>query len=962
MSAFAHVCIFGEREGRSPHPLIDLAWYRRHYGLATDHPLLHYLSEGWRQGLQTHPAFWARWFADRHRIASEPLLDYLTRRDGFRRDPNPVFDTALYRSEADVPDDVNPLVHYLRVGSARGDRFCHVFDADYFAEQCRRAGYRPDAADDLTRFLVAPVEVDPHPLFDRRFYRRQIGDGFAGNELGHFLDRKDPDLDPHCLFSTRFYYDARGDVVQAGYNALVHYLRFGWKEEVDTHPLFSARDYLSLNGDVAEAQANPLVHYVLYGAREGRPFRREGEILRFAKRARPVAIRSVPVAGPSAPRRALRKGVFVHAYYPDTFEEFIPFLNRIPQPCHVYISTDTAAKFYHIDKVCIDRLTCPYSIRICDNRGRDIAPMLVGYRDELEQVELALHIHTKRSVHYTGGFDQWRHYLVGSNLHPEKLDAILALFDDPSVGAVAPDDFPPVSALVQWGGNLSAVRGLVAMMTGFAQGVSSDTLLEMPTGSMFWFRTRALKPLLDLRLETLCFDPEAGQIDGTLAHAIERAFFYVIEVSGHRWLRFDTESSPGQLRVTEYPPLLPAESRTDPISRAMPEMLPFSVVPSRDPRPRLNLLIPTAERMFGYAGISEALRIFAGLRRVLGEGFDFRVIATDIAFSDQMVPEPGGTIADLHDESPAGLVYADGTNRRFQNLAVRASDVFVATAWWTAAHARELHRRQAALFDQPKTRFVYLIQDYECGFYAWSTRYALAESTYRDPDDFIAIFNTPILADYFRNAGYGIAGLVYEPPLNEEIARFIDRSAAKKKIALVYMRPSAQRNCLEFAHAVIALAKRSDPDFWRDWEFVAVGEALDKAGEMALHGLTSRGRLTLPEYGDLLSRASIGLSLMVSPHPSYPPLEMAAAGMLVLTNAYANKDLSALHGNIRSFASFDPRQVADRLRAMAADALADGPRWDASRIGWFFDGRTNLDAVVTRAGAEIAAQVPRAGT
>jgi hypothetical protein len=33
-------------------------------------------------------------------------------------------------------------------------------------------------------------------------------------------------------FSTRFYYDARADVVQAGSNALVHYLRFGWKEGV----------------------------------------------------------------------------------------------------------------------------------------------------------------------------------------------------------------------------------------------------------------------------------------------------------------------------------------------------------------------------------------------------------------------------------------------------------------------------------------------------------------------------------------------------------------------------------------------------------------------------------------------------------------------------------------------------------------------------------------------------------
>jgi hypothetical protein len=39
---------------------------------------------------------------------------------------------------------------------------------------------------------------------------------------------------------------------------------------------------------------------------------------------------------------------------------------------------------------------------------------------------------------------------------------------------------------------------------------------------------------------------------------------------------------------------------------------------------------------------------------------------------------------------------------------------------------------------------------------------------------------------------------------------------------------------------------------------------------------------------------------MVSPHPSYPPLEMAHFGMLVLTNRFAAKDLSRWHSNIRS--------------------------------------------------------------
>lgn len=37
-----------------------------------------------------------------------------------------------------------------------------------------------------------------------------------------------------------------------------------------------------------------------------------------------------------------------------------------------------------------------------------------------------------------------------------------------------------------------------------------------------------------------------------------------------------------------------------------------------------------------------------------------------------------------------------------------------------------------------------------------------------------------------------------------------------------------------------------------------------------------------------------GISLMSSPHPSYPPLEMSVFGIKVITNNYSNKDLSSL--------------------------------------------------------------------
>lgn len=39
---------------------------------------------------------------------------------------------------------------------------------------------------------------------------------------------------------------------------------------------------------------------------------------------------------------------------------------------------------------------------------------------------------------------------------------------------------------------------------------------------MFWGRSAAIRPLLYLRLGPEHFPPEAGPVDGTLAHAVER--------------------------------------------------------------------------------------------------------------------------------------------------------------------------------------------------------------------------------------------------------------------------------------------------------------------------------------------------------------------------------------------------------------------------------------------------------
>ena len=66
------------------------------------------------------------------------------------------------------------------------------------------------------------------------------------------------------------------------------------------------------------------------------------------------------------------------------------------------------------------------------------------------------------------------------------------------------------------------------------QDLIENYAFQFPAGSMFWFRVAALEGLDDLILGEDAFEPECGQIDGTLAHAIERFVALFAEQRGYR--------------------------------------------------------------------------------------------------------------------------------------------------------------------------------------------------------------------------------------------------------------------------------------------------------------------------------------------------------------------------------------------------------------------------------------------
>ena len=98
------------------------------------------------------------------------------------------------------------------------------------------------------------------------------------------------------------------------------------------------------------------------------------------------------------------------------------------------------------------------------------------------------------------------------------------------------------------------------------------------------------------------------------------------------------------------------------------------------------------------------------------------------------------------------------------------------------------------------------------------------------------------------------------------------------------------------------------------WTVISAGEEHDPVYLGEEMYLNSVGKLTIEEYAKVLKESYAGISLMVSPHPSYPPLEMSVFDVKVITNCYGNKDLSKFSENIISVKDVNPVLIARELK------------------------------------------------
>lgn len=290
----------------------------------------------------------------------------------------------------------------------------------------------------------------------------------------------------------------------------------------------------------------------------------------------PDPVAAVPfgydLGGTMAPAGGI--AVICHLFYHDLAAEMRGLIENIPFPADLFFSTDMQAKKEAIEAVFADWGGGTCEVRISPNRGRDIAPKLITFEDVYARYELVLCLHGKKTVTSTIG-DDWRRTITDSLCGtPDVVRSIVDVFaGTPDVGMVMAQHFEPISEFVRWDGNFRDGRELARRM---GIPLTLSQAYDYPSGSMFWARGAAIKPLLDLRLTFEDFPEEQGQMGLTIQHAIERLFLLAAERTGFRGVKvaaparfrntdkFQTISSRAQLAsfLAQQPThLLPAQSR-----------------------------------------------------------------------------------------------------------------------------------------------------------------------------------------------------------------------------------------------------------------------------------------------------------------------------------------------------------------------------------------------------------------
>jgi hypothetical protein len=382
--------------------------------------------------------------------------------------------------------------------------------------------------------------------------------------------------------------------------------------------------------------------------------------------------------------------------------------------------------------------------------------------------------------------------------------------------------------------------------------------------------------------------------------------------------------------------------------------LALAGIHTADREPEVVLVVDELRDGAAFAGVQTALAVAIALGECLGR----RVRVVMVRWTT-----PGNSAAAAEalvaDRFPATRV--DGRpgvrvvpREDVLDTVFGADDIWLATHWKTA-HPLDVAATAGVV---ARDRVVYLVQDYEPGFSAWSTDYAVAASTYRA--GFRTLVNSEPLRRYLADVeGIDVAPTAtFAPHLDVDLLERV--AAARRPVTedggvvrvLFYGRPSKHRNLFRLGVAALRIAVQELADDGLRVEFHSAGE---QHADVELDGgagdvkLVSHGTMPWDDYFRFIASTGVVLSLQHSPHPSHPPFDGAISGARVVTNEFRGTR-AGLHPNLQAVPT-DARSLGLAVADAVRRAAADGPTGFIPLTDGALGGP--LDAAVDALGAAL---------
>ena len=356
---------------------------------------------------------------------------------------------------------------------------------------------------------------------------------------------------------------------------------------------------------------------------------------------------------------------------------------------------------------------------------------------------------------------------------------------------------------------------------------------------------------------------------------------------------------------------VPVYDANDVVTAHYRQNLPLRIFSAPGPKARLNLVTDSINSGSLFGGVGTAILLAVQLAKA--RNCTLRVV-TRTQVADEAGFRQVLRCNGIQFRGNVEFSYV-GVNSKEQ-LDVCPGDRFLTTSWWTT---------ESVLGSIAPEKVDYLLQEDERMFYAHGDEWVRCNEVLKR-DDIRYILNTRLLYEHMIANGLPHLrdkGIYFEPSFprslfywehDSEAPPDVGASVPTKRKLFFYARPNNLRNM--YYRGIEALDRAIvqgiiDTD---EWEIIFVGK---DAQEMRFsNGARAIVHPTFAwkDYGEFIRSVDLGFILMSTPHPSYPPLDIASSGGAVVTNRFGLKqDLSRYSDNIL-MADLGMDQLVDGLR------------------------------------------------